>query len=76
MQKELNIEFVETNDEDLEGNKKSGNCWFKRFKYLGKLFILMTKNNKAINSEYVIYYCHFHRTLIKSNKISKNGEKN
>ena len=73
--KELNPEYIEIQDEHLEGNKKSGNYWFRRFKYLGKLYIQMTKNKKAINSEYVIYYCHFHRTLIKSTKLSKNGEK-
>ena len=73
--KELNPEYIEIQDEHLEGNKKSGNYWFRRFKYLGKLYIQMTKNKKAFNSEYVIYYCHFHRTLIKSTKLSKNGEK-
>ena len=35
----------------------------------------MTKNKKANNSEYVIYYWHYHRTLVNSNKLSKNGEK-
>ena len=53
--------------------KKENNFWYKKFKYYGKTFIQMSKNNCANISEYVIYYCHFHSTTIESNKLTKNG---
>ncbi len=73
--KEINIDYIETMDEDLEGDKKTDNKWYKKFKLFGKKFIQMTRKDVAKKSEYVIYYCLYHFTTIDSNKLTSTGKK-
>ena len=35
----------------------------------------MSKDKVALKSEYVIYYCHFHRTLLDSDIFDSKGNK-
>ena len=65
--------LIELSQEDKEGDEK--NFWYKKFKYLGKKYIMETKKSYAEKNEYIIYYCHLHNTTIESQKTNKEGNK-
>ena len=71
--KELKKEFIEVCDEDKIGD--ANNFWYKKFKYLGKKYIMETKKKYAKIKEFIIYYCHLHCTTIESDKTNKEGNK-
>ena len=60
-------------DFTTESNPK--NKWYKKFNYLGKTYIQMTKNKEGKKNDYIIYYCNKQFTTIDSNKLSKEGNK-
>ena len=61
--------------QDFRNEMDPHNFWYKKFGYLGKNYIQMTKNKEGQKKEYIIYYCNKHFTTIDSDKISKNGKK-
>ena len=70
--KEIDKKCIQVQKGDkIIGDKKDNNFWYKKFKYCGKTFIQISKKNFAKNSEYVVYYCHYHSTTIESNKLTK-----
>jgi len=73
--KELNLEHIKVHQADLIGDKDSDNKWYKKFTVYGKKFIQISKDKVALKFEYVIYYCHFHRTLLGGDVFDSKGNK-
>jgi hypothetical protein len=73
--KEINLNSIKVNEDDLIGDKQSDNYWYRKFKLYGKNYILMTKSKTAKKQDYVIYYCHFHNTTIDSTITTKSVQR-
>ena len=65
--KELKKEFIEVYDEDKIGD--ANNFWYKKFKYLGKKYIMETKKKYAEIKEFIIY-CRYY--FIKQLRTAKH----
>ena len=69
------INFAKEDLLDFRNEKNPFNFWYKKFNYLGKSYIQMTKTKQGKNKDYIIYYCNKHFTTIDSNKYSNDGKK-